>query len=198
MNIFILLTSLFTSVRGFVFNPVKDNQNQPIVREVSAFEDLKNPLFFTPKELNLNISGKNIKLEVEEIGLDENDQLEVPQSWDNVGWYRKSAKPGENGNVIIDGHYDNNNGLPAAFWPLKNIRVNDTVILKDKLNRSFTYEVIDTFYVDIDDPERLQVFKESDNPTLTLITCGGIWDYTSGTYNKRLVVKANLLASDLD
>ena len=100
--------------------------------------------------------------------------------------------------VIIDGHYDTNTGAPAAFWPLKNIGVNDKVILKDKLNRNFTYEVTNAFYVDIDDPNRLQVFEESDNPTLTLITCGGIWDYSSGTYNKRLVVKAKLVSSDLD
>ena len=198
MNIFVLFTSLLTSAKNFAFIPVSQPRDEAIVREVSAFEDLKNPLYFTPQELDLNIKGKSTKLEVEEIGLDGNDQLGVPQKWQSAGWYRKSAKPGEKGTVIIDGHYDTNTGNPAAFWALKSIGVNDKVILKDKLNRSFTYKVTNTFNVDIDDPNRLQVFEESNNPTLTLITCGGVWDYTSGTYNKRLVVKANLVSSDLD
>lgn len=200
MNIFIFLTSLLISIKDSTFNkePIVKS-NQTIVKQVSAFEDLKEPLYFEPKILILNFSSEeNKKINVEEVGLDSSHQLETPRSWQNAGWYTKSVKPGEKGNVVIDGHYDTNTGLPAAFWALKYIKVNDKVILKDKLNRSFEYEVIDTHYVDIKDPKRLQVFEKSNNPTLTLITCGGVWDYKDNTYNKRLVIKAKLVSSDLD
>lgn len=199
MNTFILFTSILTSFKAL---SIKANpeviSNQVTTQEVSAFRELKEPLYFDPKSLMFTTNSRETSLKVIEVGLGDSGQLETPPNWTDAGWYYKSARPGEKGNVIIDGHYDNNVGFPAAFWALKSIKVNDKVILKDKLNRSFTYKVTDTFYVDIDDPERLQVFKESDNPILTLITCGGVWDYKSGTYNKRLVVRAELFTSDLD
>ncbi|MCA9302475.1 sortase, partial [candidate division WWE3 bacterium] len=64
--------------------------------------------------------------------------------------------------------------------------------LVDSLNKIHEYKVTKTFYVDINDPERLTIFEDvTDKSELTLITCGGVWDVRIGTYNKRLVVKAD-------
>lgn len=152
----------------------------------SVFKKVAQPLYLSPKKLTY----KEKTLEVEEIGVEEGGTLGVPASWHTVGWYKDGAKAGEEGNVIIDGHYDTNTGAPGAFWELKNLQVGDKVSLTDSLGRGFDYLVKEKSSISITDPERAQVFESSKARQLTLITCGGVWDYASGTYNKRLVIKA--------
>ena len=163
-------------------------------REV-AFSELKKYPYFEPKSLSLHLSsGKEITLALEKIDLDQAGELQAPSSWQSAGWYLSSAKPGQQGTVIIDGHYDTNTGAPAAFWVLKSANPNDTVSIKDELGRDFTYKIVDIFFVDIQDPQRSQVLQDSGKAELILITCGGVWDEKEGTYNKRLVVKAQLVS----
>jgi LPXTG-site transpeptidase (sortase) family protein len=146
--------------------------------------------YFTPKQLFLN---DEIVLSIESIGLDSIGQLQTPKNWQGAGWYFRSAKPGDRGTVIIDGHYDMVGGAPAAFFSLKNTKVNDTVVLVDDLDRSFTYKVTSTSYVDINDPNRTDVFEKGTGKRLVLVTCGGVWNASLQTYDKRLVVEATLL-----
>lgn len=135
-------------------------------------------------------SEKIIDFNLIDIGVEPDGKLEVPKNWDEGGWYVKSAYPGEKGNLIINAHYDTNTGAPGALYNLKNVKINDRVYVVDQLGRTFAYEVTDLFEIDIQDPNRLKIFdSKKDKSELTLITCGGVWNYKSG-YNKRLVVKA--------
>lgn len=156
----------------------------------SAFSAFSKPIYVDP--VRLYTENRGIDLDLIEVGVEEDGKLENPDDWDVGGWYYKSAHPGEIGNIIINAHYDNNYGAPAAFWQLKNVVINDRVFLVDSLNKIHEYKVTKTFYVDINDPERLTIFEDvTDKSELTLITCGGVWDVRIGTYNKRLVVKAD-------
>lgn len=193
--IFIFITTSYLAV-DIVFSPNKINGDEAdslilenISPENSLFSELKEPLYFAPTKIILG----NTFINVEEIGLENDGQLQVPSTWSLAGWYKNSAKVGEKGNIIIDGHYDTDTAAPAAFWGLKNLKVNDTVTLQDELRREFSYSIIDTLYVDISDPQRTKIFDDTEEAELTLITCGGVWDSAAGTYNKRLVVKAKLL-----
>ncbi len=146
----------------------------------SVFKTVSKPIYLLPKTLTF----KEKTLRVEEVGVEEGGVLGVPSSWYTAGWYKDGAKAGEEGNVVIDGHYDTNTGAPGAFWQLKDLQVGDKVSLTDSLGRSFVYKVTEKLSISIIDPERAK------DKMLTLITCGGVWDYASGTYNKRLVIKA--------
>ena len=70
------------------------------------------------------------------------------------------------------------------------MQVGDKVLLTDRLGRVFEYSVSNKSFISISDPERSQVFASGKDKILTLITCGGVWDYASHTYNKRLVITA--------
>lgn len=158
------------------------------VADLNPFGELNIIPTYEPKKIK--ILDKEIL--VEKIGLQSDGQLDTPSVWENAGWYTKSAKTAEKGNIIIDGHYDTDWGGQAAFWGLKNLNLNDKVFLTDELGQVFTYQVTDSFYVDITDPARVEIFEETDEPTLTLVTCGGVWNQIAGTYDKRLVIKARL------
>lgn len=156
------------------------------VKTASVFRQVAKPIYLQPIKLQF----KEKMLQVEEISVDEGGFLSVPSSWQTAGWYKEGAKAGEEGNVVVDGHYDTNTGAPGAFWELKDLQVGDKVLLTDKLGRVFTYSVNNKSYISISDPERSKVFASGKDKILTLITCGGVWDYASGTYNKRLVITA--------
>lgn len=191
LAVFILYTRTSAYSDQFVFEEndfdlIKDN-----LKAQDKFLELAKPQSFKPTQITLD-SFQHIVI-VEEVGVDETGMLEVPTSYLTSGWYSKSAKPGENGNVIIDGHYDDPFGNPAAFWQLKNLKINDTVTLIDEVGNKFTYQVYDSFFVDTVDPKRTNYLKDTNEPVLTLVTCGGVWDPISLDYNKRLIVRAKLL-----
>ena len=150
------------------------------------------PIYTEPERLYSEDSRLDVELIT--VGVDESGMLLSPAIWTKGGWYEKGAKAGEPGNMIINAHYDTNYGQPAAFWELKNVKVDDKLTVLDRYGKSYTYIVNDSFLVDINDPNRLQIFESTDNnSTMTLITCGGVWLPGQSTYNKRLVVKATLL-----
>jgi LPXTG-site transpeptidase (sortase) family protein len=160
------------------------------VEEKSIFETLNKPIFWEPSKISFN----NKNLEITEVGVDKSGVMETPIEWGRAGWYSESAKPGEPGNLVINGHYDDSLGRPAAFWELKNLKIDDTVVVFNKLGRTYSYKVVDSFFVNINDPNRLEILKSNNEVAeLTLITCGGIWDSTRHTYDRRLVVKARLI-----
>lgn len=193
----IFFVSLFSGVVG-AFYLIDKNSNQKNTQEVNEYEysvfgkDLQ-PVYGSPKKIFIESLG--IKVDIVSVGVDSDGYLETPENWKEVGWYRKSSRPAEKGNLILNGHYDDNTGSPAAFWQLKNIKLDDKVTVLDSYGKSYDYRVVDFYYIEVDDPERLKVFesKDSDKSAMTLITCGGVWISGEGTYNKRLVVSAELM-----
>jgi LPXTG-site transpeptidase (sortase) family protein len=168
----------------------KEEESQIPVR--SVFEDKLDYVYARPIRLESKRVG--LSAQIESIGLDSDGVMETPTSWNRVGWFVGSSKAGQRGNLIINGHYDTNYGGPAVFWVLKNIRVGDTVTVTDKYGRLYDYSVTDSFHIDINDPDRLDVLEDvGEKEILTLITCGGVWVPQDGTYNKRLVVRAELV-----
>jgi LPXTG-site transpeptidase (sortase) family protein len=159
----------------------------------SVFAEQLKPIYFAANRLKAD--SINLNIELVEVGVAGDGSLETPHDWSKGGWYKDGPKPGEEGNMIINAHYDDNYGRPAAFWQLKNLKVDDKVVVEDKQSKSFEYKVVSTYLVDINDPNRLDILKnhEPGKATMTLITCGGIWLPGKSTYTKRFVVKAELI-----
>jgi sortase A len=86
--------------------------------------------------------------------------------------------PGQQGNVVLDGHRD------TFFRPLRNIRQGDTITLKT-LDGDFQYQVESTAVVP---PTDIQVLQASSERTLTLITCFPF--YYVGSAPDRFIVRA--------
>ena len=159
---------------------------------ISVFADNLKPIYSNPAKLYSNAVRLNVSLI--DVGVLDDGSMETPKDWNTGGWFSRGAKAGEPGNLVINGHYDNNLGKPAAFWELKNIKVGDKVYVLDELGKTYEYNVTQTFYVGIADPNRLQIFNQDRSKSeITLITCGGVWLASQHNYNQRLVVKGQLV-----
>jgi len=165
------------------------------VQAHSVFAEKLDPIYEVPVRIYAKKQSSDQKIidaDMVTVNLTSEGQLETPSDWSIVGWYERSAKVGEEGNALVNGHYDDNYGRPAAFFNLKSLEVNDTVYLVDSFGRNFVYRITEIFHVSIYDKDRVTRVLESEGSFLTLITCGGVWTPSEGTYSNRLVVKAQL------
>lgn len=207
----VIVSLIITQLAKGAFVKPQTVSPEPVVTEMaSAFAEVSKRVYSMPVRItayNMNtqpvesettavqIEGQKVfNLKVIEVGVEQDGTMSTPKNWNEAGWYDRSSKAGEEGNVVINAHYDTNTGAPAAFWSLKNLGEGDKVSLTDEFGVDHTYQVFKVFYVDINDPSRLDIIKsDSNEKKLTLITCGGVWLPGYSTYSKRLVVQANYL-----
>ena len=114
-----------------------------------------------------------------------------------VAWYDDLAAPGEGSNTVLAGHVDYWDVGPAVFWNLKDLVPGDTIRLTGEDGRVFEYAVEWSKLYDVATELTPQVIQEDiTGPTtresVTLITCGGPFDPTTGQYLQRLIVRATL------
>jgi hypothetical protein len=142
-----------------------------------------------PKYIDLpTITGGGF---LQNVGVDQHQEIAVPNNVYLAGWFIKSVRPGEKGLSIIDGHVVGrvNNGI---FGTLHSLKVGDTfsVAFGDTTNKSFTVKKMISVAV-TGAPGVL--FSQDPNITnqLNLITCTGKYDATTHLYDQRLIVIAS-------
>lgn len=141
---------------------------------------------------NLIIRRLRINTPIEPLGILPSGNLDTPKDPLQAGWWKGSAKPGEEGTAVIDGHM-NVEGKPAIFYKLDTVRVGDAVIVQGSDGKRRTFIVRETKIYDVETAPLDRIFKGSkDGKYLNLITCAGQWDDALGHYDKRLIVYAEM------
>ena len=105
-----------------------------------------------------------------------------------AGWMFGSGLPGLPGNLVILGHVD---GDSAIFGRLSELAPGDEIRIHAG-TRLYIYVVNGE---DIVHRSAVDVLDPSATPTMTLLTCSGTWDESAGTYDDRLVVRAEYIAT---
>lgn len=108
-----------------------------------------------------------------------------------ISWYKESPKLGEVGNILMAGHLDYWDVGPAVLYNINNLNQGDTISVTGEDGEIYTYEIdwrenFPTATAPLD-----KIVGPTDNESLTLITCGGPFDYTNGVYLERTVVRAH-------
>jgi sortase A len=104
-----------------------------------------------------------------------------------VGHYRTTALAGQNGNAVFAGHVASRN-WGNVFINLYEINVGDKIQIYTN-DTIFTYTVSKIRLVL---PTETSVMDPTQDPTVTLITCGGDWLPDQHDYSRRLIVSAKL------
>ncbi len=148
----------------------------------------------TPVQLPTSISIPSIGIvgaSTEYLSITADGSMETPHQSGTVGWLQLGPKPGEIGSSIISGHYDDQYGQPAVFYTLKYVQKGADIIMHmvDGSDRQFVVDFVgevDAYGNNID-----AITRQTEYPSLTLVTCHGSWDFNNQTYTKRLVVYAS-------
>jgi len=139
----------------------------------------------------LSVPKLGIRTSLIGLGLNKNGTLQVPSSTAVAGWFTGSPRPGMVGSAVIAGHVDSRAGLGIFFW-LRTLRPGERVYVgrADGTMAVFTVTAVRTYPKDRF--PTAAVYGSVPDAELRLITCGGVFDRSLGSYLSNVVVFARL------
>ena len=125
------------------------------------------------------------------VGVDERGAMAVPEDVRTVGWYRFGSRPGSlSGSAVLSGHVDDRVQGRGVFAALGDVEPGDLVEVELTDGTRLGYRVRTVERVAKDALPADELFARSGPPRLTLITCGGDFDWTTRTHTENVVVTA--------
>lgn len=143
-----------------------------------------------------------VGLRIESIDLDaaieqrqiEDGVMQNPSGPFVVAWYKETGRLGEaQNNVVLAGHLDYWDVGPAVFYDVGKVQPGDKIQVTGKNGAVFVYRADwnkEYMIADLDTAGIQEIIGPTSNESLTLITCGGAFDYNTGEYESRVVVRA--------
>lgn len=157
-----------------------------------------------PLPVRVDIPGIYIDAPVITLGVGDDTIPEVPQRPDQIAWYNFSATPGQNNNAVFSGHVDwqtsRGDPIPGVFYRLRELHIGDTITVTLETDDVLEYRVTGNVATSYDDPNVVRSMDPTIRDVITLITCGGSWEYdpakdSGGNYSHRVVVRAERVQS---
>lgn len=155
-----------------------------------------------PLPVRIDIPGIYIDAPVIALGVGADAIPDVPQRPDQIAWYNFSATPGQNSNAVFSGHVDwqtpQGDPIPGVFYRLRELHIGDRITVTLENEVKLEYRVTGNVATSYDDPNVVRSMDPTIRDVITLITCGGSWEYkpaedNGGNYSHRVVVRAELV-----
>lgn len=149
-----------------------------------------------PLPVSLSIPAIDVSSDLITLGLATDGTLEVPQpgpDYDKAAWFDGSPRPGAQGPAVIEGHVDSAADGPSVFYELGALAVGDRIDVAREDGSVVTFQVNDVRAYPKDEFPTLEVYGNTAGPELRLITCGGPFDSTAGSYVDNTVVFASMV-----
>jgi Sortase domain len=147
--------------------------------------------------LALALPSIGVRSDLLALGLNPDHTVQVPPLGpvSQAGWYQQSPTPGQVGPAILLGHIDSARYGPGVFFKLGALKPGDPV----EVTR--TDHTVAVFRVDrvVSYPKAsfpsLEVYGNTPDAQLRLITCGGVFDPAARSYESNIVAFAGLLST---
>lgn len=150
------------------------------------------PLGFS-NPVDLRIDTINASSSLVPLGLNPDQTVEVPPVSQplQAGWYKLGPTPGAIGPAVILGHI-NGGGQPGIFARLHELKPGDQVKVSRADGKTALFTVTKLQQVSKDSFPTAQVYGDTTQAELRLITCGGSFDRSKHSYVDNIVVFATL------
>lgn len=139
----------------------------------------------------MTIPGINLSAGIVPVGLQPDGRLAAPGDFSVAGWYTGGVSPGEPGPAVIVGHVDSHRG-PAVFFRLHELVPGQSVVIETANDTTLTFLVERIEQHPRDRFPTAEVYAATNQRALRLITCGGEFDRSAGSYRDNIVVFARL------
>lgn len=164
-------------------------------------QELAGPLGLNPiagngtSPVSIAIPDATVDAEVERNQIVDGVMLDPSGPW-VVSWYQETGQLGEFSNTVMSGHVDYWDVGPAVFYTVAQLSEGAPIQVTGENGATYTYAVewIREYEVAGLTPEAInEIVGPTDYRALTLITCGGEFDYERGEYLYRTVIRAKLV-----
>jgi sortase (surface protein transpeptidase) len=145
----------------------------------------------------LEVPAIGVSTDLLQLGQNADGTVQVPPLArdSKAGWYRYSPTPGELGPAVLLGHVDSAEYGPGVFFSLGALKPGDTLSVTRADNTVATFRVTRVASFAKDQFPTLDVYGNTDDAELRLITCGGAFDSSARSYENNIVVYAALTGS---
>ena len=116
--------------------------------------------------------------------------IAVPSRPGTAGWYTEGPRPGQPGPAVILGHVDSRTG-PAVFYHVAELRHGDAVYVDRADGTTVRFRVSTITQVPKKRFPADLVYSPSLEPSLRLVTCGGLIDPATGHYRDNVIIFAD-------
>ena len=141
------------------------------------------------RELRLPAHG--LRAPVVPVGVTPDGSMEIQEDVATAGWYRFGPAPGDRqGSVVLSGHINDRDQGVGAFAVLADVAAGEPVTVTLADGRVLDYRVVARERFDKGVVPMARIFDRTGPPRLTLVTCGGAFDRSSGNYRDNIVVTA--------
>ena len=137
----------------------------------------------------LAIPKLGVEADVAPVNYDKDGLMDVPPDPDMVAWFEYGPGMGVPGNAVFAAHVDWG-GRPRVFARLTALEPGDAVLIQDAQGRGYQYIVQSSHVYDAEGAPVEEIFAQTADPVITLITCGGRYQAATREYLDRIVVVA--------
>ncbi len=138
----------------------------------------------------VRIASIGVDATIIDLGLNPDRTLEVPEDIRLTGWWTGRSVPGEDGPSIVVGHIDSAAQGAGVFFRLRELDVGDVIHVERSDGSIAEFRVTETELVLKDEFPTDKVYGSTEGSQLRLITCGGSFDRSAGSYLGNLIVYA--------
>ena len=143
------------------------------------------------RPIALQVETIGITAEIEQLNIVDGAMQDPTGPW-VVSWYQETAGLGQVGNIVTAGHINYWGVGDAVFANIDDLEEGDQIVFTGEDEVQYTYAVQWSQLVEVAtmDTDTLQeLVGPTDAENVTLITCGGEFDYNTGEYLSRTVVR---------
>ncbi|MBA3550913.1 class F sortase [Patescibacteria group bacterium] len=141
----------------------------------------------------LIIPAIRVNAPVVAMGVTPEGRMAVPDNYTHIGWYGLGTRPGTIGSAVMGAHVDNGGRISGVFKKLQYLKKGNIIQSIDTHGATSTFKITSIKVYNYRTPVTNDVFLSNDKARLNLITCYGTWLPKENTYNKRLIVFAELV-----
>ena len=162
--------------------PARAGAQAPSFRSVRTYDAVALPV-------RLRIPAAGVDTRLQQVGLAADGTIAPPDGWQVAAWWRGGPRPGQDGPAVIVGHVDSRS-RPAVFYHLPDLRPGDRVYVHRADGSIARFRVAGSRRVPKNAFPAAQVYSPTLKPSLVLITCGGVFDASTGHYRDNVLVSA--------
>jgi hypothetical protein len=148
------------------------------------------------RPMAIRIEAAGVDAPIEQRGII-NGVMQDPSGPFVVAWYQETGRLGEVDNMVYSGHLDYWDVGEAVFFNVWQLEEGDVIEILGQDEQFYQYRVewLRNYNINQLTPEAIQeIIGPTDIESVTLITCGGPFDYERGEYEERIVIRASRIA----
>ena len=147
--------------------------------------------------VSVDIPSIGVTSDLLRLGLNGDGSVQVPPLADDdrAGWYEDGPAPGAVGPAALLGHVDSAEFGPGVFYDLGALEPGDEVLVTRADGTVAVFAVDRVERHPKDDFPTIEVYGNTDDAQLRLITCGGDFDSAVNSYEDNVIAFATLIAT---